>query len=144
MQIFSFSLTIAYMIGISGRNFASNLLVTAQIVCAGIPMTLALVSVGGAYYTIFAFVLVPFFASVKFISDRLRRVLLDAVVASRDVSLLAGRFDTALNNMPHGLCMFDAERRAAVSQQAAGRAPRGLARHCRQPGVGARADRWRA
>ena len=61
MQIFSFSLTIAYMIGISGRNFASNLLVTAQIVCAGIPMTLALVSVGGAYYTIFAFVLVPFF-----------------------------------------------------------------------------------
>ena len=34
VQIFSFSLTIAYMIGISGRNFASNLLVTAQIVCA--------------------------------------------------------------------------------------------------------------
>jgi diguanylate cyclase (GGDEF)-like protein len=117
VQIFSFSLTIAYMIGISGRNFASDLLVTAQIVCAGIPMTLALVSVGGEYYTIFAFVLAPFFASVKFISDRLRRVLLDAVVASRDVSLLAGRFDTALNNMPHGLCMFDAERRAAVSNR---------------------------
>jgi diguanylate cyclase (GGDEF)-like protein len=117
VQIFSFSLTIAYMIGISGRNFASNLLVTAQIVCAGIPMTLALASVGGAYYTIFAFVLVPFFATVKFISDRLRRVLLDAVIAGRDVSLLAGRFDTALNNMPHGLCMFDAERRAVVSNK---------------------------
>ena len=117
VQIFSFSLTLAYMIGISGRNFASNLLVTAQIVCAGIPMTLALVSVGGAYYTIFAFVLVPFFATLKFISDRLRRVLLDAVVAGRDVSLLAGRFDTALNNMPHGLCMFDAERRVAVSNK---------------------------
>src|SRR4029078_7720120 len=117
VQIFSFSLTIAYMIGISGRNFDSNLLVTPQIVCAGIPMTLALMSVGGAYYTIFAFVLVPFFASVKFISDRLRRVLLDAVVASRDVSLLAGRFDTALNNMPHGLCMFDGARRAAVSNK---------------------------
>ena len=102
------------MIGISGRNFASNLLVTAQIVCAGIPMTIALFSVGGAYYTVFAFVLVPFFATLKLISDRLRRVLLDAVVASRDVSLLAGRFDTALNNMPHGLCMFDAERRVAV------------------------------
>ncbi len=117
VQIFSFSLTIAYMIGISGRNFASNLLVTAQIVCAGIPMTLALVSVGGEYYTIFAFVLVPFFATVKFISDRLRRVLLDAVIASRDVSLLAGRFDTALNNMPHGLCMFDADRRVVVSNR---------------------------
>jgi diguanylate cyclase (GGDEF)-like protein len=120
VQIFSFSMTIAYLIGISGRNFASNLLVTAQIVCAGIPMTIALVSVGGAYYTIFAFVLVPFFATLKFISDRLRRVLLDAVVAGRDVSLLAGRFDTALNNMPHGLCMFDAERRVAVCNKRLG------------------------
>jgi diguanylate cyclase (GGDEF)-like protein len=117
VQIFSFSMTLAYMIGISGRNFASNLLVTAQIVCAGIPMTIALASVGGEYYTVFAFVLVPFFAALKFISDRLRRVLLDAVIASRDVSLLAGRFDTALNNMPHGLCMFDVERRLVVSNR---------------------------
>jgi diguanylate cyclase (GGDEF)-like protein len=114
VEILSFSMTLAYMIGISGRNFASRLLVNAQIVCAGIPMTLALFSVGGVYYTIFAFVLIPFFVSLKFISERLRRVLLDAVVASRDVSLLAQRFDTALNNMPHGLCMFDAERRVAV------------------------------
>ena len=65
VQLFSFSLTLAYMIGISGRNFASNLLVTAQIVCAGMPMTLALFSAGGAYYTIFAFVLVPFFVSAE-------------------------------------------------------------------------------
>jgi len=120
VQIFSFSLTLAYLIGISGRNFASNLLVTAQIVCAGVPMTLALVSVGGAYYMVFAFVLVPFFTTLKFISDRLRRVLLDAVIASRDVSLLAKRFDTALNNMPHGLCMFDAERRVAVCNRRLG------------------------
>jgi diguanylate cyclase (GGDEF)-like protein len=114
VQLFSFSLTLAYMIGISGRNFASSLLVAAQIVCAGIPMTLALLSAGGVYYAVFAFVLVPFFAALKFISDRLRRVLLDAVIASRDLSLLVGRFDTALNNMPHGLCMFDRQRRAAV------------------------------
>ena len=120
VQIFSFSLTLAYMIGISGRNFASSLLVAAQIVCAGIPMTLALVSVGGAYYTIFAFVLVPFFTALKFISDRLRRVLLDAVIAGRDVSLLAQRFDTALNNIPHGLCMFDVEQRAAVTNRRLG------------------------
>ena len=31
----------------------------------------------------------------------------------------ASRFDTALNNMPHGLCMFDAERRARGLQPAA-------------------------
>jgi diguanylate cyclase (GGDEF)-like protein len=114
VQIFSFALTLAYMIGISGRNFASNLLVLAQIVCAGVPMTAALLLVGGWYYAIFAFVLIPFFASLKFISDRLRRVLLDAVIAGRDVSLLAGRFDTALNNMPHGLCMVDVKGQVVV------------------------------
>jgi len=117
VQIFSFSLTLAYLIGIAGRNFASSALVTAQIVCAGVPMTAALLAVGGTYYAIFAFVLAPFFATLKFISDRLRKVLLDAVIASRDVSLLAARFDTALNNMPHGLCMFDAERRVVVANR---------------------------
>ena len=117
VQIFSFSLTLAYMIGISGRNFASSRLVNAQIICAGVPMTLALFMVGGAYYAIFAFVLAPFFATLKFISDRLRRVLLDAVIAGQDVSCLAARFDTALNNMPHGLCMFDAQRQVVVANK---------------------------
>jgi hypothetical protein len=50
---------------------------------------------------------VPFFASFKFISDRQRRILLDAVTASRDVSLLVARFDTAFHNMPRGLCMIN-------------------------------------
>lgn len=117
VHLLSFSATLAYLIGISGRNFASSRLVTAQIVFAGGPMTAALVFMGDAYYAMFAIVLVPFFASLKFISDRLRRTLLDAVIATRDVSLLASRFDTALNNMPHGLCMFDAERRLLVSNR---------------------------
>jgi diguanylate cyclase (GGDEF)-like protein/PAS domain S-box-containing protein len=33
------------------------------------------------------------------------------------MTLLAKRFDTALNNMPHGLCMFDAKRHIVVSNQ---------------------------
>jgi hypothetical protein len=82
VQIFSFALMLAYMIGISGRN----LLVLAQIICAGVPMTAALLLIGGWDYAIFASVLIPFFASLKFISDRLRRVLLDAVIAGRDVA----------------------------------------------------------
>jgi diguanylate cyclase (GGDEF)-like protein/PAS domain S-box-containing protein len=61
-----------------------------------------------------------FFVSFKFISDRLRRTLLDAVIAARDVAILASRFDTALNNMPHGLCMFDAERRVVVTNKRLG------------------------
>ncbi|MCR4283518.1 MAG: EAL domain-containing protein, partial [Bauldia sp.] len=69
------------------------------------------------YYSIFAFLLGAFFVSLKFISDRLRRTLLDAVVSARDVAILATRFDTALNNMPHGLVMFDADKRLVVTNK---------------------------
>jgi diguanylate cyclase (GGDEF)-like protein len=116
-QLVSFSMTIAYSVGISGRNFGSSRLVTALIWCTGLPMVAALLLHGDIYHWVFAGLLSPFFLAVKFISDRLRRTLLDAVIATRDVTLLANRFDTALNNMPHGLCMFDAERRIVVANQ---------------------------
>jgi diguanylate cyclase (GGDEF)-like protein len=54
---------------------------------------------------------------VKAISDSLRKTLMDAVIATRDVTLLAGRFDAALNNMPLGLLMFDSGNRIAVANR---------------------------
>ena len=113
-RLLSFVVTMAYMVGTPGRNFASNRLVTVQLVGEGVPLIAALVYVGGFYYVAFAVFLLPFFVALRFISDRLRRTLLDAVIAGRDLALLAGRFDTALNNMPSGLCMFDADHRVAV------------------------------
>jgi diguanylate cyclase (GGDEF)-like protein/PAS domain S-box-containing protein len=116
-QLVSFSMTIAYVVGIFGRNFGSARFVVVQILCAWVPMTAGLLLHGTLYHWIFAALLVPSFLAVKFIAERLRRTLLDTVVASRDISLLANRFDTALNNMPHGLCMFDAARRIVVANQ---------------------------
>jgi len=116
-HLIGFSMTIAYVVGIFGRNFGNSRFVVVQILCAWIPMTAALVLYGGVYHFIFAGLLIPFFLAVKFIAERLRRTLLDAVVTSRDMSLLAKRFDTALNNMPHGLCMFDSEHRILVANQ---------------------------
>jgi len=116
-HLISFSMTIAYVIGIFGRNFGNSQFVVVQILCAWVPMTAALVLYGSVYHFIFAGLLIPFFLAVKFIAERLRRTLLDAVVTSRDMSLLAKRFDTALNNMPHGLCMFDSEHRILVANQ---------------------------
>ena len=118
--VFSMSITIAYLIGITGRNFGSPRLVFAQILAACLPITVALLLVRDVYYTVFAVILFAFFMSMKSISDRLRRTLLDAVIANRDMSLLAKRFDTALNNMPHGLCMFDAEKRLVVTNKRLG------------------------
>jgi diguanylate cyclase (GGDEF)-like protein len=118
VHLFSLCAVVAYMVGIPGRNFASNNLVVSQILCAGIPLVAALLAFGTAYHALFAFsVLIPFFASLKFMADRLRRMLHDTLSATRNVSLLAARFDTALNNMPHGLCMLDAEQRVLVANR---------------------------
>jgi diguanylate cyclase (GGDEF)-like protein len=113
----SFTMTIAYAAGIFGRNFANSRFVIVQILCTWAPMTAALVLYGNVFHWIFAALLIPTFLGIKLIAERLRRTLLDAVVTSRDMSLLAKRFDTALNNMPHGLCMFDTQRRIVVSNQ---------------------------
>src|SRR3984893_16664273 len=116
-QLASFSMTIAYVVGIFGRNFGSGRFVIVQILCAWVPMTAALLLHGSPYEWFFAALLIPFFLAVKFLAERLRHTLHDTVVASRDISLLANRFDTALNNMPHGLCMFDGARRIVVANR---------------------------
>ena len=116
-QLVAFSITIAYVVGISGRNFGSGRFVIVQILSVGVPMVAALLLYGDTYHRVFTVFLVPFFIAVAFICERLRRTLLDAVISAREVKLLADRFDTALNNMPHGLCMFDAERRIVVANQ---------------------------
>ena len=117
VQLLSFAMTLAYLIGVSGRNFASRPLVMSQIVCASIPMGAALLIAGSAYYVTIAFVLAPFFIALKLISDRLRSVFLDAVVSGRKVGSMATQLDAALNNMAQGLCMFDAEQRIVVSNE---------------------------
>jgi diguanylate cyclase (GGDEF)-like protein len=115
IQLLSFSMTLANMIGVAGRNFGSNLLVNAQLLGMGLPLLSALVMTGRPYYAIYACILIPFFLSFKGISDRLRQIFLEAVISTREVGLLAARLDTALNNMSHGLCMFDAERRIVIA-----------------------------
>jgi diguanylate cyclase (GGDEF)-like protein len=116
-DLVSFSMTLTYAAGIFGRNFANSRFVVIQILCTWAPMTAALVFYGNVFHWIFAALLIPTFLGTKLIAERLRRILLGAVVASRDMTLLAKRFDTALNNMPHGLCMFDAKRRILVANQ---------------------------
>jgi diguanylate cyclase (GGDEF)-like protein len=120
IHLLAFSVVLAHMIGVAGRNFGSRLLVNAQLVAAGVPMMLALFWLGDAYLAVLGCVLVPFFIGLKSVAERLRRTLLDAVIATRDVTLLAGRFDTALNNMPHGLCMLDPQRRLVVANKRLG------------------------
>lgn len=117
VQFVSITSTVAYLIGVTGRNFGSNRLVAIQILCAAPLMVLSLLLTRDFYYAVYAVLFINFFVAMKFISDRLRTTLMDAVVTARENTLLAGRFDAALNNMPLGLCMFDADRRLVVINQ---------------------------
>ena len=58
-----------------------------------------------------------FFISLNFISERFRNTLLDAIAATHRATAVAQRFDTALTNMPHGLCMLDARGRVLVANE---------------------------
>jgi len=116
-HLVSFSTTTAYVIGITGRNFGSGRLVIAQILSVAIPLIAGVLVYGDPYYLAFLPQLVLFFVVVAIVCERLRRNLLDAVISERNVSLLAERFNTALSNMPHGLCMFDSARRVVVANR---------------------------
>jgi diguanylate cyclase (GGDEF)-like protein len=117
VYLFSSSVTIIYAAGIFGRNFANQFFVFVQIFCVFTPMAVGLLLYGNYYYWIYAGFLALSFLGIKFMADRLRRTLFDATTASRHVALLAERFDAALNNMPHGLCMFDYSGAIVVSNE---------------------------
>ena len=114
-RLASMSITMAYLVGTPGRSFASDFLVNAQILAAGIPVLIALVIAGPRYWVVVLCVMIPFFMALKTISTRLRGIFLSAVLRARALSELNGQFDTALNNMPQGLAMYDADGSVSVT-----------------------------
>jgi diguanylate cyclase (GGDEF)-like protein len=108
------AVTIGYTAGGAARNYGSPKLIQLHILFACGPMSLALALHGGFYYVGLAVLLVLFFVGLKHINLSLHAIFVKALTSSFRESALAGQFDTALNNMPHGLCMFAADGRLAV------------------------------
>jgi diguanylate cyclase (GGDEF)-like protein len=112
-------IAIAALIGVgagaAGRNFALPRLVALQIIAICGPFSIALVMHGDVYYIVLMALFVLLFVSQMSMGLRLNKTLVTALVAQRDVTQLASRFDTALSNMSHGLCMFDAKCRVLVA-----------------------------
>jgi diguanylate cyclase (GGDEF)-like protein len=77
-------------------------------------MCLALILHGGVYYVSLGLLNALFFVALKRITLDLHQVHVRALMAGETIASIANQFDTALNNMPHGLCMFDADGRLAV------------------------------
>jgi diguanylate cyclase (GGDEF)-like protein len=108
------SVTLCYVAAGSGRTYGRPWIFHVQMLLACGPLTLALALYGSPYYFGMAVLNVLFFFSLKQISTSLQKIFVRALVAREREAALAGQFDTALNNMPHGLCMFAADGRLAV------------------------------
>jgi diguanylate cyclase (GGDEF)-like protein len=108
------SFTLCYVSAGGGRTYGRPWIFHVQMLLACGPLTLALASYGNPYYVALALLNVVFFLALRHISTSLQKIFVRALIAREREAALAGQFDTALNNMPHGLCMFAADGRLAV------------------------------
>jgi hypothetical protein len=105
------TVTTGYMAAGVGRTYGRPWIFHLQIVLACGPMTIGLGLHGDPYYIGMACLSALFFLALKQITTGLQRMFVRALVAHEREAALANQFDTALNNMPHGLCMFGADGR---------------------------------
>ena len=108
------SVTLGYMAAGAGRTYGRPWIFHLQTLLACGPLSMALVLNGSPYYVGLGLLNVLFFIGLKHITTSLQQIFVRALVAREREAALAAQFDTALNNMPHGLCMFGADGRLAV------------------------------
>ena len=102
------SVTLCYVAAGGGRTYGRPWIFHVQMLLACGPLTVALALYGSRYYFGMAVLNVLFFVALKHISTSLQKIFVRALIAREREAALASQFDTALNNMPHGLCMFGA------------------------------------
>jgi diguanylate cyclase (GGDEF)-like protein/PAS domain S-box-containing protein len=116
------TMTVAgYCAGISGRNAGRPVVAIGQLWLATVPLSVALIIDGGVLHFVTGLILLLFAYGMTDMTLSIRDVVVEALVTTRDKAALATRFedqskrfDVALNNMSHGLCMFDRENRLLV------------------------------
>jgi diguanylate cyclase (GGDEF)-like protein len=108
------TLAAAYAASITGRNAGRPWIALSQLYLASVPMCLGLMLHPLPFYQVVGFALLIFLFGMTDITLSVR----ETIVGALDTQLLnaklakesqeqAALFDDALNNMSHGLCMFD-------------------------------------
>jgi diguanylate cyclase (GGDEF)-like protein len=113
-HMIALSVTAGMLAGGAGRAYGRQWIFQLQAVLIFGPTVIALALHGTPYYIAMSVVCAAFLVAVIQISANLHRIFMRAVVSREREAALAGQFDTALNNMPHGLCMFRADGQLAV------------------------------
>ena len=115
-EFISITIVFGNLIGICSRSFPITRLVDAQIVAVSVPLFSGLLYKGGVYLVLAA-TLLPYMVSLRSLAARQRENLLNNVVNRRKAEHLAGQFNDALENVPQGICMFDAAGNLEVANQ---------------------------
>lgn len=113
-HMIALSVTTGIVAGGAGRAYGRQWIFRLQAALIFGPPVMALAWRGTPYYVAMSLVSAAFLLAVLQLSANLHRIFLRAVVAREREAALAGQFDTALNNMPHGLCMFRGDGQLAV------------------------------
>ena len=108
------TVTTGYFAAGAGRAYGRPWIFHVQVTLACGPMTVGLALHGDLFYIAMAFLSALFFIALVQITLSLQKIFVRALIAREREAALASQFDTALNNMPHGLCMFAADGRLAV------------------------------
>ncbi len=113
-EIACVAVTLASMVSVVGRNYGSPSAVNLQTISASLPISLGFLLLRDPYMLLLSLTLIPFVLTTRSMAKGVREFLYKNVIASREISLINDRFDTALNNMTHGLFMLDANNRILV------------------------------
>jgi diguanylate cyclase (GGDEF)-like protein len=108
------AVTMASMVSVVGRNYGSQRAIDLQTLACCLPMIVCSLMALDFYRAILSAFLIPFGLTTRAMANGVREFLYENVIAHRQISLIADRFDTALNNMPHGLVMVDPGNRIQV------------------------------
>ena len=110
-----------YAAAISGRNAGRPFIAVGQLALCTLPMSIALLAYPDWAHNALGFVVLMFIYGMIDITLSIRDIIIQALTMTRKEAALAARFeqqanrfDIALNNMSHGLCMLDEQNRLQV------------------------------
>ena len=113
--------TAGYSGAISGRNAGRPIIALGQLTLCSLPMAIALLLYPDFVHKALGVVVLMFIYGMVDITLSLRDLIVQAFTMTRKEAALAARFeeqanrfDVALNNMSHGLCMLDQANRLQV------------------------------
>ena len=113
--------TAGYGAAISGRNAGRPVIAVGQLTLCALPMAIALLLYPDWVHKALGFVVLMFIYGMIDITLSIRDIIIQALTMTRKEAVLAAnfeeqanRFDVALNNMSHGLCMLDQQDRLQV------------------------------